>query len=166
MKELKKRKTLIYSIIIIIILIFIDQVTKFIVINNGISTALIKNVLEIVYVENRGGAFGIGQDSIAMFIITNIVVLGIIIRFIYLQKDFIDNKTLNVLVIILAGGFSNLIDRLFRGFVFDFISIFPITNFPKFNFADMYITVGWICLAFMFTIYTYREMKNKKKFKE
>lgn len=59
--------------------------------------------------------------------------------------------------------FGNLIDRMFRGYVIDFINIFPNINFPKFNFADIYITIGWITLAFMFALYTHKEIKNYKK---
>lgn len=163
MEKLKKNKILIYSILVIIVLVAIDQTSKFLIINNSIRTTLIKNVLEITYVENRGGAFGVGQNSTFMFIVTNIVVLGLIIRFIYLQRELIDRITLNMLLAILAGGFSNLIDRLTRGFVVDFINLFPFTNFPKFNIADMYITLGWVILALVFAIYTYREIKSSKK---
>lgn len=163
MEKLKKNKILIYSILVIIVLIVIDQTSKFLIIHNNTRTILIKNVLEITYVENRGGAFGVGQNSTFMFIATNIVVLGLIIRFIYLQRDLIDKTTLNMLLAILAGGFSNLIDRLTRGFVVDFINLFPFTNFPKFNIADMYITIGWVILALVFAIYTYREIQSSKK---
>lgn len=163
MEKLKKDKILIYSIVVIIILIFIDQISKFLIIHINLNTTIIKNVLEITYVENRGGAFGVGQNSTFMFIITNVVVLGLIIRFIYLQRELIDKTTLNMLLAILAGGFSNLIDRLTRGFVIDFINIFPFVNFPKFNIADMYITIGWVILALIFAIYTYKEIQSSKK---
>lgn len=59
--------------------------------------------------------------------------------------------------------FGNLIDRIFRGYVIDFINIFPSINFPKFNFADIYITMGWVTIAFMFALYTHKEIKNCKK---
>ena len=112
---------------------------------------------------NTGGAFGVAEGNTGMFIITNIVVLGLIIRFIYLQKDFMDKVTLYSLFVILAGGFGNFIDRIARGYVVDFINIFPSINFPKFNFADMYITIGWIIFAFVFALYTYKEIQNSKK---
>lgn len=159
----KKNKTLICAIIVFIILLMIDQITKAIIIINNVNVVLIPNVLELSIVQNSGGAFGVGEGNIGMFIITNLVVLGLIIRFIYLQRDFMDKKTLYTLFIILAGGFGNLIDRLIRGFVVDFISIFPMTNFPKFNFADIYITMGWVFLAFIFAMYTYKEIKNSRK---
>ncbi len=162
MEKIKNNKILVYSIIVVSIIITLDQISKYIIIKTGFETTIIPNILEITYVENKGGAFGVGQNSTPMFIITNFVVLGIIIRFIYLQRDLIDKVTLNILLVILAGGFGNLIDRIARGFVVDFISMFPSTNFPKFNFADICITLGWIALAFVFAQNTYKEIKQNK----
>lgn len=59
--------------------------------------------------------------------------------------------------------YGNLIDRICRGYVVDFINIFPNIHFPKFNFADMYITIGWVTLAFMFALYTHKEIKERKE---
>lgn len=165
MQKFKTNKALIYAIVIAIILLLIDQITKCIIINNNINITIIPNILNIHTVQNTGGAFGVGAGNTGMFIVTNLVVLGLIIRFIYLQKDFMDKATLYTLFVILAGGFGNLIDRLLRGYVVDFINIFPSTNFPKFNFADIYITIGWIILAFIFALYSYKEIKNSKKLK-
>lgn len=165
MQKLKNNKSLIYAIIIFIILLMIDQITKIIIIKNSINTIIIPNILNIHTVQNTGGAFGVGEGNTGMFIITNLVVLGLIIRFIYLQKDFMDKSTLYTLFLILSGGFGNLIDRLARGYVVDFINIFPKINFPKFNFADIYITIGWIILAFIFAMYSYKEIKNSRKIK-
>ena len=165
MQKLKNNKSIIYATIICIILLVIDQIIKIIIINNNINITIIPNILNIHTVQNTGGAFGIGRGNTGMFIITNIVVLGLIVRFIHLQKDFMDKSTLYTLCIILAGGVGNLIDRISRGYVIDFISIFPNINFPKFNFADIYITVGWIILAFIFAVYTYKEIKNSKALK-
>ncbi len=165
MQKLKNNKSLIYAIIIAIILLLLDQITKVIIIENNINVTLIPNILNIHTVQNTGGAFGVGEGNTGMFIITNLVVLGLIIRFIYLQKDFMDKATLYTLFVILAGGFGNLIDRLSRGYVIDFLNIFPSINFPKFNLADIYITVGCVILAFIFAMYSYKEIKNSKKLK-
>ena len=54
---------------------------------------------------------------------------------------------------VLAGGFGNLIDRIFRGFVVDFIDVSELINFPNFNFADIFIVLGWILLALFFAMY-------------
>lgn len=157
-----KNKPLIYAIIFCIVLLIIDQITKWIIAENNINITIIPNVLAIAIVQNTGGAFGVGFGNTGMFIITNLVVLGLIIRFIYLQKDFMDKITLFSLFAILAGGIGNLIDRIVRGFVVDFINIFPNVNFPRFNFADMYITIGWIILLFVFIGNTSKGIKNKE----
>lgn len=159
----QKNKTLIYGIIVTIVLLVIDQIVKQIISTNNINITIIPNILELKTIHNRGGAFGIAQGNIVMFVITNLVVLGLIVRFIYLQKDLMDKSTLFTLCAILAGGFGNLIDRIARGYVIDFINLFPKLNLPIFNLADIYITLGWIFLAFVFAMYTYKEIKNIKR---
>lgn len=64
---------------------------------------------------------------------------------------------------VLAGGFSNLIDRIFRGFVVDFIDISELINFPNFNFADIFIVLGWILLALFFAMYANNVRMSKIK---
>lgn len=126
-------------------------------------SVIIPGFLNSTPVQNKGGAFGIGQNSTMTFIITNIIVLGIIIRFMILQKEQIDKKTNIALCLVLAGGFSNLIDRIFRGYVVDFLDVSPIITFPKFNLADIYIVIGFILLAAFFATYTWKEVKRKKE---
>lgn len=166
MQKKNKREKIIFAIVFFIVLLIIDQVSKQIIIKNEVNISIVPNILEFQIVKNTGGAFGVAEGNTGMFIITNLVVLGLIIRFIYLQKDFMDTVTLYSLCAILSGGFGNLIDRLLRGFVVDFINLFPSTNFPRFNLADIYITLGWIILAFVFALYSYSEIKNNKKMKE
>ena len=139
-EKLAKRKVLKKIFIVVLILLLIDQITKFIFINKDI--ALIPGVLKFHTVQNRGGAFGIGQNSTFTFIVVNIIVLGIIIKFINMQANQIDRKTGIALAMVLAGGFGNLIDRIFRGFVVDFIDVSELINFPNFNFADIFIVLG------------------------
>ena len=147
-------------VILVILLIVIDQISKFYIVENiGKEIKnIIPNVLNFTYVENRGGAFGIGQNSTMMFVLVNIIILGIIIRFMIIQKDRIDRKTQVILSMILAGGISNLIDRIVRGFVLDFIDFSPIISFPVFNIADILIVIGWLSLAIVTAVYY---IKNK-----
>lgn len=160
-EKLTKKKVFKKIFIIVIILVVIDQLTKFVFINKDIS--LIPGVLKFHTVQNRGGAFGVGQNSTFSFIVSNIIVLGILIKFIHMQANQIDKKTSVALALVLAGGFSNLIDRIFKGFVVDFIDISELINFPNFNFADICIVIGWVLLALFFAIYTNNVRMGKIK---
>lgn len=163
-EKLAKRKVLKKIFIVVLILLLIDQITKIIFINKDI--ILIPGVLKFHTVQNRGGAFGIGQNSTFTFIIVNIIVLGIIIKFINLQANQIDKKTGVALAMVLAGGVGNLIDRVVKGFVVDFIDVSELINFPNFNFADIFIVLGWILLALFFAIYANNVRMGKSKKEE
>lgn len=140
--------------IIIILLILIDQIVKAVVISNGI---------KYNYIENFGGVFGIGGNNTIFFILITIVVLGIIIKFIISQRDRVDRKTLFSFTLILSGGFSNLIDRIARGCVVDYIDISKYFKFPIFNIADIFIVIGWIMLLICILIYWYKEVRVTNK---
>lgn len=71
----------------------------------------------------------------------NSIVLGIIVRFLILQFDKMNKATKIILSFILAGGSSNLLDRIFRGFVVDYIDVNKFISFPIFNLADTYVVI-------------------------
>lgn len=153
------KKILKISLIIIIILIIIDQSSKILIkkfVSEDIS--IITNFLTITKVENEGIAFGLNKNNIANICLTAIVLI-VIINYIINQKANMTTKIIVFLSMILAGGFSNLIDRIFKGGVFDFIEII---NFPVFNFADILIVVGWILFAVNFILYSVKEVKIEK----
>lgn len=159
---MKKKNILL--ILLIVSLIILDQATKIIVINTikGESVNIINNFLNFTYVENSGVAFGINSNGRVTNIIINIIVMAVVIRFMLNQKEMMNKFTSISLSLILAGGFGNLIDRIFRGTVIDFIDISPIFNFPTFNIADILVVVGWISFALSMAIYTTKEFKNLK----
>ena len=121
----------------------IDQLTNALVIEQNL--IVIPNIINITYTENTGMAFAIGQNNLFFIIIINIIVLGIIIKLIKEKQEQIDLKILTSLILILSGGIGNLIDRIFRGYVVDFIDI-NFMSFPNFNIADISITVGILIL--------------------
>ena len=125
------------------ILLLLDQIIKFIVIDNNF--VLIPGFLNLSYTENTGIAFGLNENNVILIILVNIVILGIIIKFLKENMDKIDMLEFISLILVLVGGFGNLIDRIFRGHVIDFINI-NLFYFPVFNMADIYITVGAIIL--------------------
>lgn len=133
------------------ILIFIDQFTKKMAYNalyNKSPIVLIDNVLELVYVENRGAAFGILQNKFFIFYVLTIIVLIVILSYVYrlpFNSHYI--PFFAFLILIFAGAMGNFIDRIKNKYVIDFIYFKPI-DFPVFNFADICITVGCIILIF------------------
>lgn len=136
-----KNKVVRSLIIIITILIVIDQVSKFLIITI-VPEGIGKDYLKIETIKNTGMAFGFNEGNVRNIFLT-IFVLAIVINFIKNQLDRIDKKTIISLSLVLAGGISNLIDRLFRGGVLDFIKIYKL---PIFNIADLYVLIGWILL--------------------
>ena len=116
----------------------------------------IKNVFELYYLENRGAAFGIFQGKRVIFLIITIIILVFLSycfwRIPYTRKY----ATLRgVLVLIAAGAVGNFIDRMCNGYVVDFF-YFKLIDFPVFNVADIYVTVGTFILAFLLLFY-YKE---------
>lgn len=132
------------GIVIAVVIILLDQLTKILMINKQLT--IIPNLLEFTYTENTGVAFGIANSKILLIILVSILILGIIVKFI--KKTQTDKNILLSLYFIIAGGISNLIDRIFRGYVIDFIDI-NILNFPNFNIADICITLGVFVLIFI-----------------
>lgn len=125
--------------IIVVIMILLDQLTKMLIINKQIT--IIPNLLEFTYTENTGVAFGIANSKVLIIVLVSMLILSIVFKVIKKKEIQLDNMTLFSLYFVLAGGISNLIDRIFRGYVIDFIDV-NILNFPNFNIADICITVG------------------------
>ena len=140
-KKINKIKIIFY--ILIVLIVVIDQVTKLLVIGKNI--VLIPNFLSITYSQNTGVAFGILPNNLILIISANIVVLGLIIKFLRENKETMNYPVIISLMLILSGCVSNLIDRIFRGYVIDFIDI-NLFNFPVFNIADISVTIGIVVL--------------------
>ena len=128
-------------------LILFDQLVKSYVVQNialGEIKSWIPNLVSLTYLQNRGAAFSILQDQQLLFaVITLVVVVGAIW---YLHKHMEDSLwTVSGLVLIIAGGLGNFIDRVSQGFVVDMFHL-DFVNFAIFNVADSYLTVGVIVL--------------------
>lgn len=129
----------------VILLLFIDQITKYIVASKmllGQSIQLIDGVFELNYVQNKGAAWGMFQGRGVVFIIISIVISIIGILLYYRASSEKKYTSLRILIVfIISGALGNAIDRIFRGYVVDFF-YFRIINFPVFNVADMYLTIS------------------------
>ena len=153
-KNLKKYKALIYSLLLCIGLVFIDQYIKNWIIKNinfkG-GFILVPKFLRITYVKNYGAAFSIFFKKTNFLIFFTILVISFFV--IYMIKNKPKDKIyIFGVTLISAGGTGNLIDRAYKGYVIDYIDlIFGIFyNFPIFNFADCLIVIGSFTILFKF----------------
>ena len=142
-----------------IAIIMLDQISKLIMIDKNIN--IIPQILSFSYTQNTGLAFGLISNNIIFVIIFNIVILGIIIKFLKENNESIDYTVLVSLILILSGGIGNLIDRILKGYVVDFIK-FDFINFPIFNVADISITLG----IFILVIIIVKQMIQNKNEKQ
>ena len=142
--------------ILFIMLLVLDQLTKYQALT-GLKgkppIVLVPGILELTYVENRGAAFGILQNKMVFFfLMTAIILAGIlwVLRRLTGKRRF---RPLKVTLIVLASGaVGNLIDRIIRTYVVDFIYFKPI-DFPVFNVADIYVTVSAAVLVLLLLFY-------------
>ena len=133
---------------IIAVLIVIDQLVKAYVVQNialGELKSWIPNLVSLTYLQNRGAAFSMLQDQQWFFALITFVVMGVAVW--YLHKHIEDSWWLVTgIVLIIAGGLGNFIDRISQGFVVDMFHL-DFINFAIFNVADSYLTVGVIVLV-------------------
>ena len=148
--------------LITIIAILLDQAIKIVIKSKlfNCSTVLIPHILNLTYIQNTGAAFGIGSNSTSMFIAVNVVIIGLITYFIFSKGEELSKLILIALHLVLAGGISNLVDRIVRGFVIDYIDISPLIKYPVFNLADIFVVVGCIIIAISLIKDTVIKKKN------
>ena len=132
---------------IIVALIVLDQLVKAYVVQNialGEVKSWIPNLVSLTYLQNRGAAFSMLQDQQWFFaVITLVVMTGAVW---YLHKYIEDSLWMVFgLILIIAGGLGNFIDRISQGFVVDMFHL-DFINFAIFNVADSYLTVGVLVL--------------------
>ena len=126
------------------ILVLLDQLSKLLaMVFFKKPLVIVNNFLSLSYLENRGAAFGLFSNYPFLLILVGFLTL---VFMIFLYSKF--NKTYYLIpfAILFAGACSNFIDRIFRGYVIDFISF---SFFPTFNFADIFINVGVFVLLFL-----------------
>ncbi|AIQ96920.1 signal peptidase II [Prochlorococcus sp. MIT 0801] len=140
----KSIKIISYSFYIVLL----DQVTKFLVLNTlGFqrSQNIIPNLLNLTLVRNSGAAFSLLSNSTSLLtiisILASLLLITVILRFPPRSK-----WNLIGLAYLLGGTLGNGIDRLFKGYVLDFLDLVPI-NFPIFNVADISINIALICFT-------------------
>lgn len=141
------------------ILVILDQISKLWVLNHlkgKEPIVLIENVFEFHYVENRGAAFGIMQNKQWLFLVITMLVLA---GLVYLTTRIPQTPRfffLRFCILLVGGGaIGNLIDRVFRKYVVDFL-YFKLIDFPVFNVADIFVTCAAFLVIFLVLFY-YKE---------
>ena len=147
---------LVLFLLITVTAVWFDQFTKRWALRNlgdHSPVPLIEGVLEFLRIENRGAAFGILQGQMSFFYIISAVVGAVILYVLFrLPCDRRYLPLLAAISFIAAGAAGNLIDRTFRKSVVDFIYFKPI-DFPVFNVADIYVTVGTAVMMLLVLFY-------------
>ena len=119
----------------------------------GQSIPLLDGILKLTYVRNTGAAFSLFVGFSPYLTVVGVVVMLVVIYFHYripLQSYVLQTG----LAAVLGGSLGNLIDRIFRAYVIDYLDV---GIWPVFNFADIMINTGVILIAFNLFI---REKKN------
>ena len=146
-----------------LVLIVLDQLIKIIVDANMMvsqSIPVIQDVLHFTYVQNEGAAFGIFQGQRWILVgVTSVVILGGI--YLLAAKRLKSNFLIWSVALVIAGGVGNLIDRVFRHFVIDYIEV-RLINFAVFNFAECCVVIGTIMIV---CYLLFSELWEKKKIK-
>ncbi len=145
--------------IIAVLCVVADRLTKnfALILKDGSSRTFIKNVIDFVYLENRGAAFGIMQNARAVFIVITVAVLVGVAAYIFVKKP--KNKLLlSSLGLIAGGAVGNLIDRIMQGYVVDFIET-TFMDFPVFNVADICVCIG-VALLILYMLFFDGKQKN------
>ncbi len=181
--EKKSCKKMITASIAVIILVVLDQITKYLAVIKLRDSAkqsyeLISGVFEFRYLENRSAAFGVDILSLlnnlfkfeywtehpmaflrAKMVFFSVITIIAVIFITYWYKRIPDNKRFRLLNIVLllfvSGAIGNLIDRVVNNYVVDFF-YFKLIDFPIFNVADIYVTVAAFGLILLGLFY-YKE---------
>ena len=125
-----------------ILIVIVDQITKYLFWNNGQNYVIIDGFFNITLVKNAGAAFGMFQGGRAFFIGASIVA-AVLITYLGIKLPRAERVRRIWLGLILGGAVGNLIDRARFGEVVDFLQIgFQGHYWPVFNVADIGVTVG------------------------
>ena len=140
---------MIASILFVILLVVLDQASKIYLTlvnkTSPIDLEVIKGFFRITYTCNDGAAFSILKGKRVFFIIMTIVVVFLIVYYLLKNKVYWVEKY--SLLLIISGAVGNLIDRIMYGYVIDFLDFIIFGyDFPVFNIADSFITIGAIGL--------------------
>ncbi len=162
-----------YMIILIIalIIVFLDQVSKYLIITNldlYEEFTIIDNFFIFTHVKNTGISYGGFSDAPRLFFLAIYILSGGVFYYLIKDLDFDNNQLYSYSVAMMVGGaIGNLIDRVLYAEVTDFLSliIFNKAIFGVFNIADIFLVVGMIIFAidvFFEDVLKWKKSKSQK----
>lgn len=156
MKKKRKSTEILCGTVFICLLTILDQITKSLAIGHlkaQDAVVLLPGILELDYLENQGMAFGMLEGKRILFLFFFVLFFLAMVYCLWkmpFQKKYVPLRFF--LILMASGALGNFLDRLFRGYVVDFIS-FCLIHFPIFNLADVFVVCGGIGLVFLLFFY-------------
>ena len=135
-----------------VLIVVLDQLSKFIVHSSMSlydSFPVIPSLLDFTYIRNEGIAFGINFPGSKIFFIIFPILITFYLISLLKNKEFEDNSSQIALFLIIGGAVGNILDRIFRGYVVDFIDLhINGAHWYIFNVADASVTIGLLFLLY------------------
>jgi signal peptidase II len=143
------RNTLIFTLVAFGVVV-LDQALKAAVaglMEQGRAVAVIPHLLWLTYTTNTGAAFGLLRGSGQVVFLTALIIVVLLLAWFFWSRGSMGAWAFAGLGLIIGGAVGNLVDRLFRGSVVDFIDF---SWWPVFNIADMAIVAGVIIILLVY----------------
>ena len=148
-----------------VLILIIDQITKYYISTNfvlGESADFLNGFIDLIYIHNRGAAWGIMQGKTWLLITITFIMLLVCV--VFLIKSGKNKLLIWAITLVLSGGIGNMIDRIFRGGnVVDFLHFEFWPTFPVFNVADCAVVLGAGLLILYFIIDTFKEKSKNEQ---
>lgn len=154
----------ILAVVCSVLFLVTDQISKYYISTNfllGESTEFLNGFIDLVYIHNRGGAWGIMQGK--TWLLITITAIMLVICILVIAKLGKNKLLFWAVILVLSGGIGNMIDRIFRdGNVVDFLHFEFWPTFPIFNIADCAVVLGAGLLILYFIIDTVKEKQENE----
>ena len=147
-----------------LVLVTSDQVIKYFIdlyLKPVGSVSVIKNILQLSYYENDGAMMGMMNGKTLTMTVLAVICL-VVIGFVIFSGKVRFGVDYCCIVLMMSGGLGNIIDRIFRGYVIDYIEVLFV-DFYIFNFADCLVTCAAIVMICNQIYEIYKENKAKKE---
>lgn len=151
------------SLFSVVILLAADQLIKYYVdlkLKGNPPFVLIENVIQFNYLENDGAMMGFLDGKTELLTVLALICVAVLL-FVVITGRIKDRFDYWCCIFMITGGLGNIIDRVFRGYVIDYIEVLFV-DFYIFNFADCLITVAAFVLIFYQIYLIYKDYKQKE----